>query len=256
MASPDDDLTEERVRELLRQGLGDELARVVWLCCAPIFWGHPPNGPFSNSATTFFVNTGERTIGITACHVVERFREARGDNPALECQIKGALFPLLDRLIDFSHALDLVTFAASEDEVRRLGTGVHFSSPPWPPAPPEQGKGVFFGGFPGSDRLHEEGRVNWGFGWGLMPVEVVEHNRLVIRFDHERWVQPKDVPLPPPGTSWGGLSGAPLFAVVRTALLTWRLVGVVKEFHQTDYLELLYAIPIEFVRPDGTIRGK
>jgi hypothetical protein len=80
------------------------------------FLARPPT-PLSEGwqgASCFFLRFDERTVAITADHVVEAHHTASAQTPTIVCEVRLAEFDLDAALIDRDLRLDLATFAVSE----------------------------------------------------------------------------------------------------------------------------------------------
>src|SRR5262249_8779892 len=80
--------------------------------CAPLFW-RDDDGTLRNGTMTF-VSTGRELLGITAGHVADACLDAYRANPNRQCQVGGAAFDPITRLIARDVESDLATFRASE----------------------------------------------------------------------------------------------------------------------------------------------
>ncbi len=72
------------------------------------------------------VNTGKKTICITAGHVFEKYREHKKEFSDLECQVGSVRIDLEDYLVDCCSGLDLATF-----ELSPVLFGRHWSFRAW-----------------------------------------------------------------------------------------------------------------------------
>ncbi len=130
-----------------------------------------------------------------------------------------------------------------------------FSCPPdqWPPKPPEEGKGVFFAGFPNGRVLQLEDH-SWEFGIyrGLGVATSVATDTIVYQYNRDHMIDTLGLGLPPTNEFLGGMSGAALWTVVqnKSGLMSWRLGGVIYQW--STKFELLYARRADALRPDGT----
>ena len=75
----------------------------------------------------------------------------------------------------------------------------------------------------------------------------------MMSLDPETWEVTDPERTPPADYDWGGLSGGPLFAVVQSAIVSWRLCGIVTQFLPVPGAQVIRAAPITPVRPDGSI---
>ena len=94
----------------------DWISNFTLRVCTPIYW-HDRRRPFPKDvqgASCFFLRFDERTVGITADHVVDAYHTARAQSPTIVCQVRLAEFDLDAALIDRDQRLDLATFAMSD----------------------------------------------------------------------------------------------------------------------------------------------
>ncbi len=247
---------------LIEGGLYDEYFKVAFRTSAPLFWYRRDDrdaggSPQIAAATTFFVNTGAAVFGVTAKHVLERAIEVASD-PAIECVLGNRIrFNPRDRMIATSGESDVATFSVGARELAALGRFAHQVPGRWPPPPPEEGKGIFYGGFRGVDRLVEGKTIDFGFAAGAGVATVVDRKGLMIEFDRKSWVCQTRWTPPKEGESWGGASGGPVFAVQknrgagRPELFSWRVVGVIAQGEAA--WEVIRVHTLWNVNPDGTM---
>jgi hypothetical protein len=234
---------------------GAALMRAANSYVAPIYWGNPrEEGNIQGNGTVFFVNTGENTFGVTNDHVVDIIIQRVAADHGLVSQIGDLPIDIERRLIARDSGLDLATLRISEDEVARLGKVVLTGSQShWPPHPPLEGRGVFFVGFPGKERLAIRPRhISFGIYSGNTVATEVTDRVVTAHFNRQEWIDHLGHGLPPPGYDLGGLSGAPLLTLVeQDRVLSWRLGGIVYQVHADE--ELLVARRADFIRTDGTL---
>jgi hypothetical protein len=247
-------ISKEEGARIIRAGFAHVLLDVSFDCSAPIYWFRmtgEQRGPVLNNGTIFFVDAGAGPFGVTARHVLEGYRNAIRAEPRTPCEIGGVPFDLPGSLIAEDLNADIVTLRIDEETLSKIGRAPHVNPRAWPPAPPQIGKGVFFGGYPGRHRIEGRGIIQWGFAGGLDVATSVHENHISLRFVREDWVSAEGLEPPAIGEPWGGVSGAPLFAVVQNGVISWRLAGVVTEFGST--FEMVYASSLSRVRSDGSI---
>ena len=94
----------------------------------------------------------------------------------------------------------------------------------WPP-PPSVNEVVYFGGFPGCERIEIKTReFSFGLHSGTVPLTDFTDYQLACRFDRRYWVDVRSLGLPPVGYDLGGVSGgAMLQPVYRDGAWGWRL---------------------------------
>jgi len=145
---------------LLRGPLGEVIRDTTTKFVVPLVWEtcDDEGGVVLRNGTMFFLDAGEGVFAVTAGHVYQGYLEAKDKYPQTFCQLWNMRFDPVARLIacqsDPIAEPDIATFRVTPEEVSRLGKmPITGSQRTWPPAPPEEGKGVFFAGFPGGGRL-------------------------------------------------------------------------------------------------------
>src|ERR1700687_2549223 len=245
-------LSKEKAIHVIRAGFVRVLMDVAFQCSTPIYWftaSRGRRGPVLNNGTAFFVDAGAGAFGVTACHVIEGYRTAVRKDPATRCELGGINFDPMKVLIGEDRRSDIATFRVEPTLPKILDRIAHQNPRGWPPKPPEVGKGIFFGGYPGKYRIERPGVIQWTFDGGLDVAASVHEDHISIHFSREDWVPEEGVEPPQPGEPWGGVSGAPVFAVVQNGVVSWRLAGVATEFGTT--FEILHVSSLSRVRPDG-----
>ncbi len=249
------DVTREEATEIFRRGFGRELLREAMRVSTAIYWGEPVAGStprIRNSGTVVFIDGGEGPFAVSAHHVIEGYRQDVARDPGLVCYVSGTAYNPLQHIIAEDPSRDLVTLSISEAQLRAFDRGVHRNPGAWPPAPPHQGKGVFFGGFRGLDREQIDDRLGFGFSGGVGTATTVAGDRITVQFQREHWVCTDIMPGPPPNAPWGGASGGPVFALVQDGVMSWRLAGIISEF--SDSFEILIAYGLNHLLTDGRLR--
>jgi len=247
-------ISKEEGIQVIRAGFAQVLLDVAFDCSAPVYWysiADYQRGPVLNNGTIFFVDAGVGPFAVTARHVLQGYREAVRAEPRTLCEIGGVDFDLLGNLIAEDRKTDIVTLRMDDDTLTKIGRIPHVNPRAWPPKPPEIGKGVFFGGYPGRHRIEGPGIIRWGFAGGLDVAAAIHEDHISVQFRREDWVHTARHAPPAVGEPWGGVSGSPLFAVVQNGVVSWRLAGVVTEFGST--FEILYASSFSEVGRDGSI---
>ena len=245
----------------IQAGLYDQYFKIAFNTAAPFYWYKREDGsegylPKINGGTAFFVDTGEALFGVTAKHVLEAALKAAADS-AFVCQLGSTPFDPSSRSIAVSSDSDLATFSVRLDEMRATGRIAHQPGGTWPPPPPEEGKGIFFGGFRGVDRKRESERIVFGFAAGVGVATNVAPDHFTIQFHRDSWVCQERWSPPTRGESWGGASGGPVYTIQRTRngdgpeLHSWRLAGLIEEAH--DEWEIIRVQSLRNVHRDGTV---
>jgi len=250
------EISREEATEIFRRGFGRALIQEALRVSSAIYWGVPVPGRaprVRNSGTVVFVDAGQGIFAITARHVIEGYRQNKLADHALVCYIAGSRYDPIEHIIAEDVAHDLVSLSITRAELDGFGRGFHTIPGAWPPTPPQQGRGVFFGGFRGQDREEELDRLGFGFSGGVGTATAVTADRVTIQFERQHWVCTDLMPGPVPNGPWGGASGGPVFALVQNRVMSWRLAGIISEFSES--FEILIAHGLLSLLPDGRLRA-
>ncbi len=249
-------MTKDEAVALLKGPYGREIAKIATDYTFVIFWAAPGDGSGDtriDNGSGFFLDCGEGTFAVTADHVLQGYLERKRHEPGLICQIGNVHFEPEARLIDRDPNLDIASFRIDEREIAIDGKLAHRPDPAkWPPKPPEPGKGIFFAGFPGVYRSQRGPLAfEWGSYVGVTVATSVTDDYIACQFDREEMVDMFGTGLPPEKQWLGGLSGAPFWTLVETAIFSWRLGGVIYEYNSE--FEILYARRLDRLGPDGCV---
>ena len=99
--------------------------------------------------------------------------------------------------------------------------------------------------------------IGWGLFSLLLTVHSVDDEKITCQIIRKKWVNTFDgseFSDLPPRKKLGGLSGAPLWTLLENPIFSWRLAGIIKEFHE-DY-EILIVMRPNCINPDGTIKRR
>lgn len=125
----------------------------------------------------------------------------------------------------------------------------------WPPANVAVDDGVFFGGFPGRERIQiGDAAVEFGLYVGLTPVSSSSGRHFGCALDRDEWIDAIGNGIPDIGYDLGGMSGGPAFSIKETpaGLISWEIAGVV--YNATANLgEIVLVHHARFIRPDGQL---
>lgn len=245
--------SEEKAREIT--ALVDEPSRrFIASCCVPLFWwatDQPGRKVLANGTITL-VKTPARVIGLTADHVLAGCLEAfEGGNVCVQIADASA-HDLRARLIARSAELDLATLDV-DGLIERLGWPDKQPLASWPPVPPQEGRGIMIGGYPGIERQVIGSRdISFGLFTALAIARTVSEDQISCLFEREFMVDSTMVPTLPPNTDLGGISGGPVITVCESAahFVTFRLGGIVSEAHSG--LEKVFAKRADIIRDDGS----
>jgi hypothetical protein len=244
--------TETRARAVMAL-ISQPTKEFIASCCVPLYWWRTAGDDalaILGNGTVTLVQTPARTIGITANHVVTGCLEAF-DTATVVVQIADAsLHDLRARLISRSDELDLATFDLS-GLVCRFGKGWVSKAPlqAWPPVPPQEGRGILIGGYPGIAReVIAPRNVCFGIFTGLCIARTVSDDQISCLFERDYLTDQGDLL---PNTNLGGISGGPLITVLESSsfLVSYRLGGIVSE--ASAELEKVFAKRADFIADDG-----
>ncbi len=220
-----------------------------------IYWGTPVRGQtprIRNSGTLVFLDAGSRPFAVSAHHVIEGYRRDLVEEPELVCYVSNEVYDPLRHIIAEDPEHDLVSLSLSESVFQVVAEKIHVHPrESWPPTPPQQGRGVFFGGYRGQDREQIADRLGLGFMGGLGTATAVTEDRVTIQFEREHWVHTETLPEPAQNAPWGGASGGPVFRLVQNGIMSWDLAGIISEF--SAGFEILIAHSLRFLGPDGRL---
>ena len=115
------------------------------------------NGSYvAKNGSAFFLDTGERLLGVTADHVIAEWRRDRTEHDEVHCFLGGqglACRFMEDWLIDNDPAIDIATFDIAPERIRFIGRAVLTGLQRfWPPEPPKVDARIYYCGFPGIGR--------------------------------------------------------------------------------------------------------
>jgi hypothetical protein len=213
---------------------------------APFFWGNPSvSGIWHNGSCFFLEWTKDAPFGVTAAHVYQTCLADCASSERGVCQLgTGVVINPRERLIDLNNELDIATFHISPEEIRRAEK-MAFTMPYFVP---QEGKGVFFAGFPGS-ALERIGNATYNAGImsGLVVASRVGERNISCQLEREYMVHAPSQPC-----DMGGMSGAFLAAVIDGGNVShWQPAGMIYECH--DDFEIILASRLDRLDPNGRI---
>jgi hypothetical protein len=260
--------TIEEAKRVMSAGLGEFELKLVISFSAPIFWATMKGGQLrARNGTAFFLNTGERLFGVTACHVIDGWKQCPAEERPGPLRLAGMGTSVrLDwdqRVIDMDAAIDIATFHVTESEVKTIGkTVLTGAQKNWPPGKPPINCGIYFAGFPGVSTIElSVDKVSFGAMAGGGIATSVSEKDVSSQIEREYLMSYFGEGVPPENYNFGGLSGGPMLAVVESALRSWALVGVVYQGPNTSVdtnqaipgLEVIRARRPYFILPDGRL---
>jgi hypothetical protein len=258
----------DEAKRVMSTGLGEVELKLVISFSAPIFWAAVKDRQVrSRNGTAFFLNTGDHLFGVTACHVIDGWKQCPAEERPGPLRLGGMGTSVqLDwdqRVIDMDTAIDIATFRVTESEVKTIGktvlTGVQKN---WPPGKPPVNCGVYYAGFPGVGTIEmSHDKVSFGAMAGGGIATSVSEKDVSSQIEREYLMSYFGEGIPPENYDFGGLSGCPMLAVVEWALRSWALVGVVYQGPNTSLdaneaipgLEVIRARRPHFILPDGRL---
>jgi hypothetical protein len=160
--------------------------------------------------------------------------------------------------------LDVATFRITANEIKRIGkqilTGYQKS---WPPSPPEQGRGIYYSGFPATETIRLSPRaISFGAAPGGGVASSVSETDISMLIEQQSLIAVMGGGSPPENYNFGGMSGGPVLTVVETsAIRSWVLAGVIYEGPNASPdeaqaiagLEIIRARRADFIQSDGQL---
>ncbi len=247
---------ENEGRRLILAGYSDQFVRMANDCSTWLFWYRPVEASrdeIVGSASVFFLDAGAGPFGVTASHVIHALLDAKERYRDLGVQMGNIPVDPSVQLLGDDQTRDVATFRIDERDIATLRKRPHVDPCQWPPLLPQENRGIFFGGYrgPSNKRILPDEPIPWDFWHGFGPVTGVFDRQLTMRFAREDWVSRPSRSEPPAGADWGGTSGGPMFALFETAIVYFRLGGLVKEYLAT--VESIVFAPIDRIHIDGTL---
>lgn len=246
-------IDEARARGIV-QLTGAPSREFLGTCCVPLYWWatKQPDNPILGNGTVTLIKTPKRVIGLTANHVVAGALEAFEGGDVVMQLADASAHELRTRIIARSANLDLASFSF-DGLIDRLGWPDKRPLVSWPPIPPQEGRGIMIGGYPGNGR-EKIGRkgISFGLFTALTIARTVSDDQISCRFEREYMVESADVPAMPPNYDLGGISGGPVITLVESPsyLVSYRLGGIVSE--ASCELEKVFAKRVDFIKDDGS----
>ncbi len=233
-------LTLEEARNLVAGAFGEQLHRAVHPYVRPLWWLRSRDGRAEPcNGSTFFLDTGAGPFGVTAGHVYDHF--GADASQGARCRILDSpwTLDLRERLISRGEAVDIATYRLTDVELRSLNAVV-VSGASSQPAPPVERQGLMFTGFPGVAReaATERAHIDFGIYSALGIAASVSDRDVCCLLERHEWVPTQGIPEPEEEYDLGGMSGAPMFAIVQSELISWRLAGVIYEYSR-DLAEIV-----------------
>lgn len=256
-------MTPDEAKNLLAGDFGKELHKIACAYSHTLFWalrGDDGLWKIEANGTAFVLDCCGKPFLVTAAHVYEGYL---ADLNKYGDRVFGSLgsipFQMEERLIDYlgSEKLDVATFEITAEEIAKSGKNVLVGGQKsWPPDPVKEGEGVLFAGFPGTERMEQQTKLECNFGLysAISPVSSVSERHFGCAFDRSEWLDTLGNGLPEAGYDLGGISGCPVLALKESpaGVISWSLAGV--GYNAASALgEIFLAHHARAINPDGTL---
>jgi hypothetical protein len=261
--------SEKEARAVISAGLGRAELELATSFTAPLYWIiREADGKYRvRNGSAFFLDAGAGPFGVTANHVIDGWRQdrAHGNVVALQLGLDLQLDLEGEHAIIAAHqGLDVATFRITANEIKRIGkqilTGYQKS---WPPSPPEQGRGIYYSGFPATETIWLSPRaISFGAAPGGGVASSVSETDISMLIEQQSLIAVMGGGSPPENYNFGGMSGGPVLTVVETsAIRSWVLAGVIYEGPNASPdeaqaiagLEIIRARRAHFILSDGQL---
>lgn len=162
----------------------------------------------------------------TAAHVLREVAARTEAGEELITQIGNAAVPVLERVVFFDEVIDLAFVVLTKEESNAIPS-LCWIPEVWPPTGLSEGEYVAFAGFPRRYRENSgPGLIVLNAIGGILRVESVSDRRLTSVLNRDDLVLTKGHEIPPQGSEIGGLSGGPVFRIIKGNI---ELAAVFKE---------------------------
>lgn len=241
--------------------LFDERAKFPITCSTYFLFAPPPSRVSSannlNNGTITLVSVNGRKFGITAYHVVERYRERIELGEQLIFYVGNVVIDPEACLVSESKELDLAVLdLAIVNPLQIRGGGeipCAFHEPrTWSSGKVRAGDFVLLGGWPGSGRgeIAREHLIFGSFSSGGSEVQSVQTDVFTCRIEFDACFVSSNrgaTSLP----ALPGISGGPVFVEteLESGMTVFDFVGVIFEYHEG--LDILRARPISLIGVNG-----
>lgn len=259
----------EAVR-IMAGGLGRAELELATSFAMPLYWIYREGDGYRvRNGTCFFLDTGHAVFGVTARHVIEQFRKDRQNHRVLTTQIStdpgvSIDFDGTNGIIDEEEIIDIATFRVERGQIERSGkTALRGHQADWPPQPPQQGRGIYYSGYPEIETIWPKpDEINFGAAPASGVATSVSDQNISTQIERQHLTAALGKGIPPENYDFSGLSGGPMLTVVQGALRSWRLAGVIIQGpnNRDDPdrpaiagLEVIRARRADFINPDGTL---
>lgn len=226
----------------------------IWaqLFAAPFWWFNPEKeigNSILHNGTMCFLNTGQKTLGVTASHVYAQYLFDKERNGEIVCQIGSSRIEPERYLIADDKSRDLVTFEVPEFLITAAGVSAQQISK-WPPAPLQEKEIVICGGFPGLLKSEKAKNAEFPFVTFIDRVSQSseDHVSVYLNIRNSFWPAGESLSQEP---DLGGMSGGPIYRFYSEPLERLELAGFIYEANQS--YELIFSRHVREIQADGTI---
>lgn len=249
MALPE--LSEEQATKLVTGDWGQAIKDLLLSYAFTFSWYNTRGNNTERicNGTVFVLDTSYHIFAVTAAHVYNAYLAAKKKEPNLQAYFGNLQINPDTQIRSCGNGIDIATFDITDEQINTIGCTPVTR---WPPTIPNEGCGVFFGGFAGVDVV-QEGRHEFAYAFrpGILPARTVTDHQITVHVERQHLV---DRVSPPPNFDAGGFSGGPLFALIEGNLQDWRLSGVISEASST--LETFTAVRAVFITDDGRVANR
>lgn len=260
---------EQEARAIMAGGLGRAELEFATSITAPLYWviKEAPRKYRVHNGSAFFLDAGEGLFAVTAQHVIEGLRGDTAAGNVVAVQLG------LDLRPDFAgrHAIigehpdiDIATFRITEAEIAAIGksklTGWQTT---WPPGAPQQDRGVYYSGFPGTETIWlSPNEISFGAAPGGGVASSISEKDVSSMIERQNLIAVLGGGIPPENFDFGGMSGGPMLSVIETrGFRSWSLAGVIyegpnpapDEAQAIAGLEIIRARRAHFILPNGQL---
>jgi hypothetical protein len=233
--------------------------------CKVVYWhdGSSPPPKALRGGSCFVLRFRRRLVGVTACHVVEAYREAKAQIATLVCQLWNIHFDIAERIIDEDKTSDIATFEISEQELLTIGGHEIDCRGAWPPPNPVKGSIISVAGFPELEReACGQNSANFRSYVGLTVVDDITDRQIITTYNPERDHDLSGAAgLPPLSLNLSGCSGGPvLMHSDNHGIYRWCAVGLMAagpkhSSGDTGGQDYIFIRRIHCIDEDGELTG-
>lgn len=260
--------SEAEARAIMSAGLAKAELEFVMSVTAPLFWIMRDGNRSirARNGSAFFLDAGQGVFAVTAAHVLQECRRAIDLGNLVSVQLGDIQIDLEGRnaVIAEHRDIDIATFRVSVADVSALRKTVLTGyQRRWPPAPPQQDRGVYYGGFPGIETIWMSPReVSFGAAPGGGVASSISEADVCSLVERDHLIAVLGSGPPPENYDFRGMSGGPMLTVIENGVLrSWSLAGVLYEGPNPSPdpaqaiagLEIIRARRAHFILPDGTL---